>query len=534
MQATNSESKLFYNANFITLDDRYPRAEAMLVTGERIAAIGTLEAVTTAAPVEAERIDLNGLTVVPGFNDSHLHLLNWGLSMAGIDLTQVRSIHEMIALGRNYLQTQPDARVIMGRGWSDEKFDSKRLPNRWDLDQIARDVPVLFTRVCGHVCAVNSKALELAGINANTDNPAGGSIDRDPLSGEPTGILRETAIELIYKLIPTPSISELKGILRGAAQAAAAVGLTSVQANDIQGAAGLSTQLEAYRQLAEADELPIRVNLQASMPTLSDITSYLAAVEGSRDFGTYLDLGPVKLYADGSLGAKTAAMSEPYLDAPETRGVPIYSQPELDELVLAAAQADLQVAVHAIGDWALDMVLTSYAKAKAAVPAWSKRPRVVHCQIARLEQLERMAELRVVADIQPIFVPTDRHFVEARIGTTRARYAYAWKTMVELGIATAGSSDCPIENCNPLLGLQAAITRDGWHPEECLTPLAALKLFTIGSAYAAHEENEKGTLSPGKLADFVVLPQDPLTVEPEALGQMEVAATYVGGRRVTQ
>lgn len=525
-------NKIFYNGKIITLNRDCPTAEAMLVTGTRIKAIGTLEQVLAQAPPQTKRIDLAGLTAVPGFNDSHMHLLNWGLGLDGVDLTGAHSIAELIALGRHYLQKNDGQRaIIIGRGWSDENFAVKTLPNKKDLDQISTELPVIFTRVCGHVCAANSKALELAGIDSNTAEPSGGSIDRD-LAGEPTGILRETAMALLRVLLPTPTISDLKRTLRQAAYSAAALGLTSVQSNDLSGSASLSRELEAYSQLAEAGELPIRINLQATMATPNDLNAYLEAKSEYRDLGCYLSLGPVKLYADGSLGARTAALSHPYTDAPETSGIPLYSQAELEQLVEIAARGNSQVAVHAIGDQALEMVLDSYIKAKETVPGWNARPRIVHCQIARREQLERMAELGIIADIQPIFVPTDRHFVEQRIGAERARYAYAWKTMVELGIPTAGGSDCPVESCNPLLGLQAAITRGGWHTEQCLTPLEALTLFTLGSAYATGEEQVKGSLSPGKLADFVVLPENPLTVDPQELGKMEITATYVGGTQV--
>ncbi len=527
-------SKVFYNCKFITLNPNRPAAEAMLVTGGRIMAVGALEDIQAAAPSGAQRVDLAGKVAVPGFNDSHLHLLNWGLGRQGADLTGARSIPELIGLGRRHLQAAPAGEIIIGRGWNDEQFDRKALPRKEDLDRVSTSVPIIFTRVCGHVCAVNAKALELAGINRGTQEPAGGSIERDPLTGEPTGILRETAMELVRVLLPTPTVADLKRILRQAAHSAAALGLTTVQANDLNGRAALSRELEAYRQLAAAGELPIRINLQAAAATLDDVRAYLEAKEELRDLGPYLTLGPVKLYADGSLGAKTAALGHPYADAPHTEGIALYSQEELDALVQTAARGNSQVAVHAIGDRALEMVLNSYVRAKQAVFGWTARPRVVHCQIARLEQLRRMAALGIVADIQPIFVPTDRHFVESRIGKENARHSYAWKTMLELGIQIAGGSDCPVESCNPLRGLWAAITRDGWHTEQCLAAPDALSLFTLGSAYAAGEEMVKGTLTPGKLADFAVLPENPLIVDPRQLLSMEVEAVYVGGEQVKQ
>ncbi|NLJ67942.1 MAG: amidohydrolase [Firmicutes bacterium] len=535
-----SPVKLFYNARIITMDPSQPAAEAIAVSSDRILAVGKAEVLSSITPRDTQRIDLQGQVVVPGFNDSHMHLLHWGLGMMGADLTAARSVDDVIRLGREYARSNPDREWIIGRGWNDETFAVKTLPTKDDLDQISVHRPVIFTRVCGHVCAVNSKALELAGINAATPDPPGGGIDRAADGFEPTGVLREDAITLARRLLPEPTVTDLKEVLSKATRAAAALGLTTVQSADLDGAGTLSMRLDAYHQLAAAGELPIRILLQAVMPTPDDAAAYLDARRCWPNLGPHLSLGPLKLFADGSLGARTAALSQPYADAPDTSGMPIYTQAELDELVRLAAEANLQTAVHAIGDGALEMVLRSYERAKALIPCWTVRPRVIHCQIAGRQQLERMAALGIVADIQPIFVPTDLHFAEERIGKRSAFSIYAWKTMQQLGIRTAGGSDCPVESCNPLWGMHAAITRQdrsgnppgGWHPDERLTPMEALALFTRGSAYAAQEEAVKGSLTPGKLADFVVLPKDPTKAPPEELLEMQVTATYVGGRQV--
>jgi predicted amidohydrolase YtcJ len=532
-------TRIFYNAKIITLDPSLPVAKAMAIAGDRILAVGKDEDISALAPRDAEREDLGGQVIVPGFNDSHMHLLSWGQGMDGVDLTTARSVGEMIRLGQEFVRSNPRQDWIVGRGWNNENFLTKTLPTRDDLDQVSASRPVIFTRVCGHICVANSRALEMACIDANTPDPPGGSIDRGD-AGEPTGILRENAMALVRDLIPTPTITDLKRILHRASHAAAAQGLTTVQTNDLDGAATLTMRLGAYRQLADAGELPIRVNLQATMPTPNDLAAYLEVRKCYPNLGPHLTLGPLKLYADGSLGARTAALSHPYRDAPDTCGMPLYTQAELDELVWLAAKANLQVAVHAIGDHAIEMVVASYERAKQSVPNWTARPRIIHCQITRPQHLARMGALGIVADIQPIFVPTDLHFTEERVGTTGAEYAYAWKTMSQMGIHTAGGSDCPVENCNPLWGMHAAITRQdregnpqgGWHPRERLTPMEALALFTTGSAYAAHEEAVKGSLTAGKLADFVVLPADPTQIAPDELLHMRVTATYVGGRQV--
>lgn len=541
MTMQTKPSTVFYNATFITLDPDKPVAEAMAIAGDRILMVGTYEDVIALASTGTTVIDLKGQVVVPGFNDSHMHLINLGQGMDGVDLTKTRSSLDIIRFGKEYVNQHPNHEWILGRGFNEETFDSKILPTRADLDQISHKHPVFFTRVCGHICVANSKALEMAGIDSNTPNPPGGSIDRDDV-GQPIGVLRENAIARVRDLIPSPTVEDLKRVIRIASSAATALGLTTVQSNDLHGTRTLRNRLEAYAQLDEAGELPLRVDLQATMPTPEQLKTYIEVRKSHPKLGSKVTLGPLKLFSDGSLGGRTAALTYPYADAPNTSGIPIHTQEELDELVLLAAQANLPVAIHAIGDRAMDMVMDSYEQAKLSVPRWTERPRIIHAQITRYDQLIRMAKLGIVCDLQPIFVPTDLHFVEQRIGAENAKYAYAWKTMDELGIHTAGSSDSPVEPCNPLWGMHAAITRqdqsgypkNGWNQKERLTPMEALALYTIGSAYANHEEDIKGTLSPGKLADFVVLPEDPTQVDPSRLLTMQVTATYVGGQRVYQ
>lgn len=535
----NLPTKIFFNGKFITLDPRHPQAEAMFVSDDTIIAVGSKEDIFSLAQPGTQYIDLHQQVVLPGFNDSHMHLVAWGQMMRSLDLTSARSVDEIITRGQEFLQTHPDIPWLIGRGWSDENFAVPILPTKQHLNQISLERPIVLSRVCGHVCVVNSKALALAGIDAHTPDPPGGTIDRDPDTGEPTGILRENAMTLVWNLLPEPTVTDLKAIISDAAIQAASLGLTTIQTNDLQSAKAINTVLEAYRQLAQEDELPIHINLQATMPTPAHLEAYLELRQDFQEVGN-LKLGPLKLYADGSLGARTAALSFPYADAPDTSGVPIYTQAELDELVFMAAQANLQVATHAIGDLAIDMVLNSYAQAKQKFPNWTARPRIVHCQITSRQNLDRMANLNIAADIQPIFVPTDLHFVERRVGKERAATAYAWKTMQQMGIRTAGGSDCPVESCNPLWGIHAAVTRQdrngypqgGWYPAERMSVHEAIALFTIGSAYACHEERIKGSLSPGKLADFVVLPADPTQVTPDELLEMKVTATYVRGRQV--
>lgn len=532
--------QIFYNGKIITLDLQTPQAEAFALRGDKIIAIGTNQEIKTLATEDSKLHDLEGKVVIPGFNDSHMHLINLGQGMDGVNLTAVPSVAELIRLGQEFVKKDPSRSWILGRGFNEEEFDQKRLPTKEDLDQISRDKPVFFTRICGHICIANSKALEIAGFTTGMPDPAGGSYDKDPATGEPTGVLRETAIDLVRAQIPSPSVEDLKRVILVASKLAASKGITTAQSNDLKGTRTLINRLEAYQQLAQADELPIRVELQSAMATPEELKTYLEVRQRHPKLGSMVALGPLKIFTDGSLGGRTAALTYAYADDPSTSGIAIHSQTELDELFLIAAQDNLQIAAHAIGDRAMDMVMDSYENAKKAVPNWTARPRMIHAQITRADQLKRLLELDFVCDIQPIFVRTDSVFAEARVGKDNIKDSYAWKTMQEMGIPTAGGSDSPVESCNPLWGMHTAITRQdhfgnpagGWLPAEKLSGLEALTLFTQGSAYANHEEDLKGSLSPGKLADFVVLPEDPTRIDPERLLTMEVLATYVGGRKV--
>ncbi len=535
----SAKTQLFVNGNVLTLDPDFPQVDAFAVVDGRVVDVGANGDILALRESGSQVVDLKRRTVVPGFNDSHMHLLSWGMSLDAVDLSTADSPQALVELGRTFAQKHQELKWISGRGWSDELFSAQFLPTAADLDAVGTDRPVVFTRVCGHLCVVNSAALRLAGIDASTPNPPGGQIDKDPVSGEPTGILREKAMDLILRHAPVPDGAALKRALLKAAAAASAFGLTSVQTNDITDLASMQMCLSAYQQLVQTGELPIRINLQVGLPTKDALQQYVKVWRQYRYNNSMFHLGPVKLFADGSLGAHTAALNAPYADDPTTHGICIYQQSEFDELVQTAASAGLQVAVHAIGDRAMDMVLNSYEHVFTHT-ANARRPRIIHAQITSPSNLRRMAALGVVADIQPIFVPTDLHFAEQRVGAERAANSYAWKTMVDMGIPVAMSSDCPVESCRPLDGLYAAVTRmdqtgfpaQGWNPSERLTALEALKAYTIGSAYACHEENSKGSLTPGKLADFVVLPEDPTRVSPEALLSLPVSATYVGGCQV--
>lgn len=526
--------RIFFNGNVVTLNERQPRAQALAIQDGRIAAIGSNEEIVPMQEAETVLTDLQGRTVVPGLNDSHLHLVHLGEALERVNLAPARSRAEMVKLGQEFLGVNRHLSWLLGWGWNHDRFDDQQMPNRDDLDEISHELPILLHRTCGHIAVANTKALELAGIGTNPEQPRGGHIDLDPV-GRPTGILRENATRLIAGLIPKETVADYKRILSKAASLAASYGLTSVQSDDL--AEDAEARLQAYAELLQSGELPVRVNLQIRVADQAGIDNILALRERFVFPENTITYGPIKLMTDGSLGGRTAAMHQPYADDPGTAGVAILGQEEINRLLTYAHERGLQVAGHAIGDLAMDMLLNGFEHMQELSPKTDCRPRIIHAQITNESILDRCVHLGVACDIQPAFVGTDLHIVEQRVGRERAASTYAWKTMLRLSIPIAGGSDSPVESCNPLQGIYMAVTRqdlngypeDGWLPEQKLSILEALQLFTIGSAYVAFEEREKGSLTPGMLADLVILDQDLLSVSPEQLLQTRVVATYVGG-----
>lgn len=524
---------LLYNGRVIGLADAARGATAVLVVNGRIQAVGGDEAVRAAAPRDVAAVDLAGKAVVPGFIDSHLHLLSFGMHLQRLDLALVGSLAELVRRVAERHRALPAGDWLIGRGWDQDLFAEKRYPTRQDLDAVVPDRPVALTRACGHVMVVNSEALRRAGLTAGTPDPDGGKIDRDA-AGEPTGVLRELAMGLVGRFIPKPSAKELEPALRAAVGRALAAGVTGVHSDDC-GAFGFDTVLDLYRRNLGPEGLPFRVSMDVSNDVISDLLATDLRT-GSGD--EHVRIGAVKMFADGSLGASTAALSEPYSDNPSSRGIPVVTPEQMRENVVRAHRAGMQVAIHAIGDLAIGMALDAYEAALAAAPRLNHRHRIIHCQIMRPEHFERFAKLGVVADIQPKFITTDMRWAERRVGPERARTSYAWRTFLERGVHCAGGSDCPVEPLDPLLGLYSAVTREdldgrpegGWLPEERLTGEEALRLFTLGGAYAAFDEQDKGSIEPGKLGDLVVLDRDPTAVPGEAIKDLQVEMTVVGGR----
>lgn len=533
----------YVNANVITINPNQPRAEAFLVEDDRFVKVGSREEVLAAAGSDAAVVDLSGNTVLPGFNDSHLHLLNFAYSRTKINLYGAGSIAEVQERSRQWLSERKPApgTWISGAGWNQSSFPEKRTPNRGDLDSISTEYPMIFTRVCEHIVAVNSKALEVIGIDDSTPNPEGGEIERDA-DGHATGVLKENARYLAYSKVPDKSVAEIKEMLYDAIDFVSKLGLTSVQTDDFEtfSSKNWNNVIQAYQELEAEGKLKVRVYEQCLLPQIDRFKQFLSAGYKTGVGSDMFKIGPLKLLTDGSIGQRTAYLSEPYSDDPNTCGIHVFTQDELDELIGTAYANGMQVVCHAIGDGAMNMVLNAYEKAEREHPVEDPRSGIIHVQITTKEILNRMLKNHILAYAEPVCVGADMHCVEDRVGKERMKESYAYRTMNEMGLRVPLSSDCPVDSVNPIDSAYIAVNRKdltgwpegGWYPEERLTIEQVLKGFTLDSAYASFEDGTKGSVEAGKYADFVVLNGDPTAVDPNDLRSISAVGTYLAGKQV--
>jgi len=524
----------YYNG--IVYTGQMPLQEAFVVEDGRFALVGKSEQILTLPTDEA--IDLKGAFVCAGFNDSHMHLLNYGQTLSIAPLAKhTSSLEDMLDCLR---ETKPGrGSWILGRGWNQDYFsDVKRMPNRYDLDRVSTEYPVCATRACGHALAVNSKALEMLNITTETPQIEGGEIVME--GGEPNGVFFDNAMELVFSAIPNPNKEDVKNMIRAACAALNAYGVTSSQTDDYCAFLSLPWQVvnEAYRELEAEGELTVRVYEQANFTKADALAEFVESGNTTGMGSDFFRIGPLKMLGDGALGARTAFLSKPYADAPETVGLSVFTPEAFDELIGYANAHDMQVAVHCIGDACLDLVLNSFEKALAEHPRENHRHGIVHCQITRPDQLERIAKNNLHVYAQSIFLDYDIHIVEQRVGKELAASSYNWKTLMNGGATVSNGSDCPVELPDVMAGIQCAVTRcdlKGTGPylqEEAFTVQEALDSFTKAGAWASFEEKCKGQIVPGMLADFVVLGENPFEIEKNHIKDIAIMQTYVGGKCV--
>ena len=535
--ARTAPGRLFYNGHFYT-GPGYA-ASVLWAQGGRIRALGGPE-LLAAAPPELPRTDLGGGWALPGFNDSHLHLLDVGRGLASVDLFGASGPADIAARCAAFVRAHavPPGQAVYGNGWNQDLFAGPHaLPTRADLDAAVPDHPLLLDRVCGHIMLCNTAALRAAGITSQTPDPPGGGIDRGP-GGEPNGLLRDNAVALVRPLLPAETPAACAGRWRAALAHAAAHGLTSVQTCDVR-SRDWPTVLAALEELDAQDALPLRLTLQCAMDTPEDLQALWDAGYRPGAHGKRWKIGPLKLFLDGSLGARTAWLRGGYADTPGTHGLCCLPMAEALALARKADAAGMQVVAHAIGDGAmeemLDIIETLNAPRGGANPL---RHGVVHCQVTAPGQWDRLAALGAGALVQPIFLDYDHTIVTARCGAALAGTSYAFGDAVRRGLPVSYGTDAPVESLDPLRNLYAAVTRRPlsggapWQPQQAVTRAQALFCYTQGSAWQEFAEAEKGRLAPGLLADFTVLDRDYFTVPEADIPRLRVQATVTGGQVV--
>lgn len=517
-----------------TGDASRPEAEALAVIGERLVAVGSEAEIAPWIGAATRVLDLGGQRVLPGFNDAHTHFLSGGFELLGLDLRHTASPAEFARRIGEAAARLPAGSWLHRGSWDHEVWPGAPLPRRDWIDDATREVPVFLDRLDGHMGLANSRALALAGITRETPDPPGGEIVRDAATGEPTGILRDAAMTLVASKIPTASDAEQDAALRAALAHAARAGVTSVQ--DVT----QWSDLPAFERARARGELGVRLYLRTPLADWERQRDLVARAGRGDD---RLRFGGFKAYMDGSLGSTTAYFFEPYADAPGSVGLLAddwFPEGILERRIAAADRAGFQVSIHAIGERANAMLLDLFAAVAAANGPRDRRFRIEHAQHLRPAEIARFAALGVVASMQPIHLVDDGRWAAKRLGPERVRGSYALRSLLDAGARVAFGTDWPVAPLEPLAGIAAAVARPtldgrnpgGWIPEQKIGVREALAAYTAGSAWAEHAEADKGTLTAGKLADFVALSADPLAVPPERLGEIRVLLTVVGGRTV--
>ncbi len=522
------------NGKIWTVNDRQPEAEAVACIGSRIVAVGSNEEMRKWIGPKTKVIDLQGKRVTPGFNDAHIHFLDGGAGLAGVQLRDARSPQDFRDRIRDFAAELPKGRWILNGNWDHENWTPAQLPTRQLIDEATPNNAVFINRLDGHMALANWLALKLAGVSRETKDPPGGAIVRDA-NGEPTGVLKDAAMNLVYKVIPNPSDDEMAEAIRAAMRYATQNGVTSVQ--DMSASPDI---FAIYQKLLASGELTVRI--YGHQP-LSE-WGRLARAGIRAGFGNdRLKIGGLKGFADGSLGSTTALFFAAYLDDPKTSGLPsdeMIPESKMLNNILNADKAGLQIAVHAIGDKANKTILDMFAEVEKQNGVRDRRFRIEHAQHLRPEEIKRFGSQRIIASMQPYHAIDDGRWAENRIGPERAKGTYAFRSLLDAGAILAFGSDWFVAPMEPLMGIYGAATRrtlddkrpQGWVPEQKITAAEAVRAYTLGSAYASFDENLKGSIEVGKLADLTVLSEDIFKINPVEIGKVKVVMTVFDGRVV--
>ncbi len=525
---------IIVNATVRTMDSRQPSAQAVAILGNRIVAVGPDKDIKKLAGNNTRIIDAKKQLVLPGFNDSHVHFLSGGFQLSSVDLRDANSPQEFAERIRSFAEQLPTGRWITGGDWDHERWPKTDLPTRELIDRFTPNTPVFVSRLDGHMALANSLALRLAGVTRQTLDPPGGLIVRNPQTGEPTGILKDAAQSFVWKVIPEKSFEEKLAAARAATNHAASLGVTSVQDMSAGNDVGV------YQTLLNRGELKTRIYAVAPLPAWERVARTGVRAHFGSDM---LRIGGLKGFADGSLGSTTALFYEPYRDAPGTSGIPsdeMFPEGKMLQRVREADQAGLQIMIHAIGDRANDLILSIFEQISRENGAGERRFRIEHAQHIRPQDIPRFARHKVIASMQPYHAIDDGRWAEKRIGKERAKTTYAFRSLLDAGAVLAFGSDWTVAPLDPLLGIYAAVTRrtldgknsKGWVPEQKISVEETVKAYTAGSAYAESQEGIKGTITPGKLADLVILSRDIFKIDPTDIEKVKVVMTVLDGRVV--
>ena len=499
-----------------------PRAEAIAVKTNKIIKVGTNQEIAALIGKKTQTIQLKRRTVIPGLIDTHIHVADFGKLLTWIDFSDTQSITQMKHVLNNRVKEKEKGKWILGRCFDHTAFVEKRLPTRFDLDLVAPNNPVVFYHNCGQLCVVNSKALEFAGITKQTVPTSGGTIDKDPETGELTGVLRENATNLIWSVIPELNEDELVEAVSLACEKIVEVGVTTVHWIVLS-----PMEISIIQKLFAQNRLPFRVYIIVPVDLIGSVEV----------FGLYdpsvVRFGGAVIYTDGYLAARTAALLQPYSDSPASRGGLLCTQEEMNASALRSFGAGLQLVIHAMGDKAVDAALTTIEQTSKQTTGRDVRNRIEQAALLNEGLIERMKNQKVIVSVQPNVIASEFSvwFAAEHLGFERAGWLFPLKTLISKGIKVIGGSDCPMEPLNPMLGIQAALTREPF-PEERITIDEALRIYTIDAAYSSSEEHIKGSIEEGKLADLAVISRDPNEVPPYHIKNIKVEMTIVGGKIV--
>jgi predicted amidohydrolase YtcJ len=515
------------DCNVLTMNPFQPHAEAIAIKKNKIIKVGTKKEIKPLIKNKTKVIKLDGLTVLPGLIDTHLHIADFGRFLTWLDLKDVKSITKMKSMVKESAQKNPKGRWILGQGWDQTSFPEQRTPNRQDLDEAAPNYPVTLYHKSGCMCVVNSKALQLAEITKETQDPDGGKIEHNPETGEPTGGLYENAMSLVWKVIPEPDEEEVFEATALACRKVVEAGVTSVQ-----WIVSSLSEIKLIQRLRLENKLPIRVFIIYPVDILDHVSGLRQKVRLDDD---WMRIGGVKIFLDGSLAERTAALKEPYSDCPTTKGKLLYTKQDFSALVDRLHKADYGIVLHAMGDRAIERVIETLEQALKETSKQNHRYRIEQAAVLNKELIKRLKKLEVNIAVQPCTIISEFTAWSAveRLGKERARWLYPLASLTKEGIKISGGSDCPMEKISPFLGMQAVVTRQ-FFPEEQISVDDALRMYTVNAAFVSFDEKIKGSVEQGKLADLTVISDDPRAVSPSNLADIEVRMTFVDGKIVFQ